>query len=176
MLRETPGNAKKRMSCETGGARDPQRNPMKNKDLAYLISFWKGHRRRFGVPCTRDRPRTPGVCGPAPGAAASEGPHKLQSEGVVLLDKVKIDDPVGAWPVHGLCGIWGGIATGIFGEGKDLGVQILGSVAYAVWAFVTMLVIFLVLKTIGLLRVSPEEEMQGLDLCEHGMHAYEQPN
>ena len=96
--------------------------------------------------------------------------------GVVLLDKVKIDDPVGAWPVHGLCGIWGGIATGIFGEGKDLGVQILGSVAYAVWAFVTMLVIFLVLKTIGLLRVSPEEEMQGLDLCEHGMHAYEQPN
>ena len=95
--------------------------------------------------------------------------------GIIFLDMVKIDDPVGAWPVHGLCGIWGGIATGIFGEGKDMMAQIIGSVAIPVWAFVTMFALFMILKVVGLLRVSPEEEMQGLDLCEHGMHAYEQP-
>ena len=96
--------------------------------------------------------------------------------GIKFLDMLKIDDPVGAWPVHGLCGIWGGIATGIFGAEKDMMAQIIGSIAIPVWAFVTMFALFLVLKVVGLLRVSPEEEMQGLDLCEHGMHAYEQPN
>ena len=91
--------------------------------------------------------------------------------GVLLLDKLKIDDPVGAWPVHGLCGIWGGLATGIFG-GHALGVQIVGSLAISAWAFVTMLIIFLILKSIGILRVSAEEEQAGLDVSEHGMHAY----
>lgn len=93
--------------------------------------------------------------------------------GIVLLDKLKIDDPVGAFPVHGLCGVWGGIATGFFGEGKDLVAQVTGSVAIPVWAFVTMFGLFLILKTVGLLRVSPEEEVKGLDISEHGMHAYE---
>ena len=92
--------------------------------------------------------------------------------GIVLLDKLKIDDPVGAWPVHGLCGIWGGIATGIFGAGKDLFTQIIGSAAIAGWAFVTMFVLFMSLKACGMLRVSREEEMEGLDVSEHGMHAY----
>ena len=91
--------------------------------------------------------------------------------GVLLLDKLKIDDPVGAWPVHGLCGIWGGLATGIFG-GHPMVAQIIGSVAIPVWAFVTMLVVFLVLKSAGILRVSAEEEQAGLDVSEHGMHAY----
>ncbi|MEK6234889.1 MAG: ammonium transporter [Planctomycetales bacterium] len=93
--------------------------------------------------------------------------------GVVLLDKLKIDDPVGAWPVHGLCGIWGGIATGLFGEGKILWVQAVGTLAICAWAFFTMLALFLVLRVVGILRVNPEEEQQGLDLSEHGMHAYE---
>lgn len=93
--------------------------------------------------------------------------------GIVALDKLKIDDPVGAFPVHGLCGIWGGLATGLFGTGKDLGAQIQGSIAIPVWAFVTMFGLFMILKVTGLLRVSPEEEVKGLDITEHGMHAYE---
>lgn len=91
--------------------------------------------------------------------------------GILLLDKLKIDDPVGAWPVHGLCGIWGGVAYGIFGD-AHLGVQIIGCLAICSWAFVTMFGLFLALKAMGILRVSPEEEMEGLDASEHGMHAY----
>jgi len=105
--------------------------------------------------------------------------------GIVMLDKLKIDDPVGAWPVHGLCGIWGGIATGLLGEiptgdnGLELfgragfiQVQLIGTVAIIAWAFLTMFAVFFVLKTVGFLRVSPEEEQAGLDISEHGMHAY----
>jgi Amt family ammonium transporter len=95
--------------------------------------------------------------------------------GVMLLDRLRIDDPVGAWPVHGLCGIWGGIATGIFASGKILWVQAVGSLAYPLWAFVTMFGLFLLLKMLGILRVSAEEERAGLDIGEHGMHAYPAP-
>jgi len=103
--------------------------------------------------------------------------------GTIMLDKLKIDDPVGAFPVHGLCGVWGGIATGIFGtlpevdgveltRGAFIGVQAYGTVIIAAWAFVTMLGLFFVLKMVGLLRVSAEDEQAGLDVSEHGMHAY----
>ena len=92
--------------------------------------------------------------------------------GVMLLDKLKIDDPVGAWPVHGLAGVWGGIATGFFGDKKDLFAQAVGSVAIPVWAFTTMFVLFSILKATNNLRVSPEEESVGLDISEHGMQAY----
>ena len=91
---------------------------------------------------------------------------------IVALDKLKIDDPVGAFPVHGVCGMWGGIATGIFGAGKDLQTQIIGSIAIPAFSFVVMLALFGVLKAIGQLRVSPEEEMHGLDVHEHGMPCY----
>ncbi|MBX3441360.1 MAG: ammonium transporter [Planctomyces sp.] len=91
---------------------------------------------------------------------------------VMLLDKLKIDDPVGAFPVHGACGLWGGIATGIFGAEKDLKVQLIGSAAIIAWAFITMAIVFFTLKAIGLLRVPPEEEIEGLDMVEHGMSAY----
>ena len=103
---------------------------------------------------------------------------------IVLLDKLKIDDPVGAFPVHGVCGVWGGIATGIFGtampevEGEALnrmeyiGVQCFSTLVICVWAFLTMFAVFFALKTIGLLRVSPEDEQQGLDISEHGLEAY----
>ncbi len=87
--------------------------------------------------------------------------------GGLILRKFKIDDAVGAWPVHGLCGIWGGIATGIFGE-YALGVQILGSLVIPLWAFVTMFLFFKVLQQTGILRVTREEELAGLDLVEHG--------
>lgn len=92
--------------------------------------------------------------------------------GVKLLDKLRIDDPVGAWPVHGLCGVWGGIAAGIFGEDIGMVPQIIGSLAYPVWAFVTMFILFSVLKAIGMLRVSVDEELRGLDIGEHGEEAY----
>jgi ammonium transporter, Amt family len=91
---------------------------------------------------------------------------------ILALDKLKIDDPVGAFPVHGVCGIWGGIATGLFGAGKDMMAQITGSVAIPVFAFVTMLVVFGGLKAVGLLRVSRQEEIEGLDIHEHGMPCY----
>ncbi len=91
--------------------------------------------------------------------------------GMELLENLKIDDAVGAWSVHGLCGIWGGIATGIFG-GHSLVAQIVGSIAIPVWAFVTAFILFKVIKALGVLRVSPEEEAAGLDLSEHGVGAY----
>ena len=87
--------------------------------------------------------------------------------GVSLLNRFKIDDVVGAWPAHGLCGVWGGIATGIFG-GYDLGVQILGSLIIPAWAFITMFLLFVILKKAGMLRVSREHELAGLDISEHG--------
>ncbi len=91
---------------------------------------------------------------------------------VVALDKLKIDDPVGAFPVHGVCGLWGGIATGIFGDGKNLTTQVIGSVACIAWAFIAMMIVFFVLKAIGILRVPAEEEIEGLDMVEHGQMAY----
>ncbi len=102
--------------------------------------------------------------------------------GMKMLEAAKIDDPVGAWPVHGLCGVWGGVATGIFagpaayGAGvAGIGVQILASVVIPVWAFVTMFILFSILKAAGYLRVSEAEEMAGLDGTEHGEAAYAVP-
>ena len=98
--------------------------------------------------------------------------------------KLKIDDPVGAFGVHGVNGIWGGLAVGLFATGKgqdgvtglfygggfnQLGIQALGVVAIIAWTVVCMSIVFFVLKkTIGL-RVSKDEEMKGLDVTEHGL-------
>ncbi|MEM1013377.1 MAG: ammonium transporter [Planctomycetota bacterium] len=87
------------------------------------------------------------------------------------FDKIGIDDPVGAISVHGVCGIWGTVAVGIFG-GKDLVAQIIGTIAVSVTAFLIALVIFGILKVLGGIRVSEEEEIEGLDMGEHGMRAY----
>jgi len=99
---------------------------------------------------------------------------------IIALDKLKIDDPVGAFPVHGVCGIWGGLATGIFGtsipEGLDrvgyIMVQLKATVIICSWAFVTMFALFYILKSLNMLRVPAEEEIEGLDVVEHGMPAY----
>ncbi len=94
---------------------------------------------------------------------------------VVFIDStLKIDDPVGATSVHLVCGIWGTLAVGIFGEGDfSFGVQLLGVVAYGIVAAISALVIFGALKaTIGV-RVSEKEEYQGLDISEHSMEAYD---
>lgn len=98
--------------------------------------------------------------------------------GVMLLDKLQIDDPVGAWPVHGLCGVWGCMAIGILPNTHlDSGAttfmtQLIGTVSICGWSFGTMAILFAGLKAAGILRVSPEEEQTGLDISEHGMHAY----
>jgi len=91
--------------------------------------------------------------------------------GIKLLDKLRIDDPVGAFPVHGLAGVWGGLATGIFG-GHPMIAQIVGSLVIPIWAFVTMFVLFTILKAMGILRVSEEDEVKGLDITEHKEEAY----
>ena len=93
---------------------------------------------------------------------------------VMMLDKVKIDDPVGAISVHLVCGIWGTLAAGLFSTNPDytLGTQALGVAAYGAFCFPLCLALFAALKhTIGL-RVSRAEEIGGLDVGEHGMEAY----
>ncbi len=96
--------------------------------------------------------------------------------GMIALEKLQIDDTVGAFPVHGICGVWGGIATALFGNFEPgiatLSVQLLGSAIYCVWAFGTMYTLFSVLKAIGWLRVDEEEEVAGLDVVEHGTLNY----
>ena len=90
---------------------------------------------------------------------------------VLMFDRLKIDDPVGAISVHGVCGIWGTLAVAIFGGG-NFGIQLLGTLSYAGAALVAGYVIFMILKfTIGL-RVSAEEEVTGLDIAEHGIEGY----
>jgi ammonium transporter, Amt family len=91
---------------------------------------------------------------------------------VMALDKIRIDDPVGAISVHLVCGIWGTLAVGLFSSEFALGVQALGVLAYAVFCFPLCLAIFAILKATLGLRVSRAEEIGGLDVGEHGMEAY----
>ncbi|MCK5815884.1 MAG: ammonium transporter [Flavobacteriaceae bacterium] len=94
---------------------------------------------------------------------------------VSLIDRLKLDDPVGAIAVHLVCGVWGTLAVGIFGNlaGVDQFIsQLIGVGSYAVFCIGTSFIIFFVLKkTIGI-RVSEREELEGLDGHEHGMSAY----
>ena len=91
---------------------------------------------------------------------------------VLAIDRAKLDDPVGAISVHLVCGIWGTLAVGIFSADHSFGTQLIGVLAYGAFTFPLALAIFYVIKaTIGL-RVSEEEERQGLDVSEHGMQAY----
>lgn len=95
--------------------------------------------------------------------------------GVALIDKLKLDDPVGAVAVHLICGIWGTLAVGIFGSmaGFDQFLtQLYGVLIIGGFCIVTSLIILGGLKATLGLRVSKEEELEGLDLHEHGMDAY----
>ena len=104
---------------------------------------------------------------------------------VLLFESFKVDDPVGAISVHGTCGALGTILLGVFhneqgilyaankGEAfKFLGVQFLGVIAVLVWCVITGYILFSAIKAVVGLRVSQEEEMEGLDLREHGASAY----
>ncbi len=108
---------------------------------------------------------------------------------VEALDAAEIDDPVGAFSVHGVCGVWGTVVIGLWGtavqgDGAGMGlfngggitlllVQALGAAAYAIWTLVTCWIAWSVIGGLfGGIRVSEEEETQGLDIGEHGMEAY----
>ncbi|MGA0430846.1 MAG: ammonium transporter [Flavobacteriaceae bacterium] len=95
--------------------------------------------------------------------------------GVALVDKLKLDDPVGAVAVHLICGIWGTLAVGIFGAMAGLNqflIQLAGVGIIGLFCVSTAAIILVTIKaTIGI-RVSREEEIKGLDLAEHGMDAY----
>ncbi len=95
--------------------------------------------------------------------------------GVGFIDRLKLDDPVGAIAVHLICGIWGTLAVGIFGElagWAQLGKQSIGIVAIGIFCVTFAFIILIILKkTVGI-RVSEEEEQEGLDIHEHGMDAY----
>ena len=117
--------------------------------------------------------------------------------GVDLLEHLRIDDPIGAWPVHGLCGMWGTWALGLFATGQygaptstgadpssafkglfygggfhQLQFQIFGSVVICACTFGIAMVVMYAVKALGVLRISPEHELEGLDIVEHGAPAY----
>ncbi|HEY6725085.1 MAG TPA: ammonium transporter [Polyangiaceae bacterium] len=94
---------------------------------------------------------------------------------VVLMDKAKIDDPVGAVSVHLVCGIWGTLAVGLFSTNPEhtLAIQLMGIAAYAAFAGGAAFLLFYAIKATMGLRVSAEEEIDGLDDGEHSMHAYD---
>jgi Amt family ammonium transporter len=107
--------------------------------------------------------------------------------GVVALDKIRVDDPVGAVAVHGMCGIWGTLAVGLFGQqalglARDglfygggfhlLGVQALGTFTVSLFIIASMGLVFKTIQSIVGLRVSLQEELRGLDIGEHGMESY----
>jgi len=99
--------------------------------------------------------------------------------------KLRIDDAIGASSVHGVVGVWGTIVIGLWGVNGDTGIglfngggfdqlisQIIGSLAYSIWAIVFAFIFFFILKKSMGLRVTKEEEIAGLDIAEHGIRAY----
>ncbi|MDI6400777.1 ammonium transporter [Balneolaceae bacterium ANBcel3] len=91
---------------------------------------------------------------------------------IIMFDNLKLDDPVGAISVHGVCGIWGTLAVGFFSPAATVGVQLLGVVAIFGTTFIFSYAVFGAIKAIMGVRVSEEYEKRGLDLSEHGVGAY----
>ena len=104
-----------------------------------------------------------------------------------LMNIIKVDDPCGAFPVHGLCGIWGTLTVGLWGreelglanEGlfygggfEQLGIQALGTFASGLFVFISMGMVFIAIRAVLGLRVDRMEEIRGLDMNEHGMESY----
>ena len=92
---------------------------------------------------------------------------------VIFFDRIKIDDPVGAISVHLTCGIWGTLAVGIFAPDKSFVTQLVGVASYGAATAISATILFGTIKATMGLRVSEEEEIEGLDYGEHGMHAYD---
>lgn len=91
---------------------------------------------------------------------------------IVTLDKLKIDDPVGAISVHGVVGIWGLLAVPLSNAEASFGAQLLGMGSIFAWVFITSFIVWFILKAVMGIRVSEEEEYEGVDLQECGLEAY----
>jgi Amt family ammonium transporter len=91
---------------------------------------------------------------------------------IVFIDKAKIDDPVGAISVHGVCGIWGLLAVAFTNPEGSLVAQLIGIAVIFAWVFGTSFVTWLIIKIVMGIRVSEEEEMEGVDAAECGLAAY----
>jgi len=111
---------------------------------------------------------------PTPGAATLIGAvgGVLVVFSILLLDRLKIDDPVGAVSVHGTVGMWGLLAVPLTNGDASFGSQLLGLVTIFAWVFATSFIVWLVVKATVGIRVSAEEEYDGVDLSECGMEAY----
>jgi Amt family ammonium transporter len=91
---------------------------------------------------------------------------------ILMLDKLKIDDPVGAISVHGVVGLWGLLAVPLTNEGASFIGQLVGALTIFVWVFFASLIVWYVIKLIMGIRVSEEEEYAGVDISECGIEAY----
>ncbi len=91
---------------------------------------------------------------------------------IVTLDKLRIDDPVGAISVHGTVGIWGVLAVLITNSDATAVGQIVGVISIFAWSFIVSLIVWLILKAVIGIRVSEEEEYEGIDISECGLEAY----
>lgn len=91
---------------------------------------------------------------------------------IVTLDKFKLDDPVGAISVHGVAGLWGLIAVVFSNPDASIGSQLYGAMVIFAWTFVTAMIAWFVIKLVMGIRVSEEDEMEGVDIAECGMEAY----
>jgi Amt family ammonium transporter len=111
---------------------------------------------------------------PTPGVATLIGAvgGVLVVFSILLLDRLKIDDPVGAISVHGTVGMWGLLAVPITNGDATIGAQFLGLVTIFAWVFITSFLVWLVIKAVLGIRVSAEEEYDGVDLSECGLEAY----
>ncbi|MCB9588516.1 MAG: ammonium transporter [Polyangiaceae bacterium] len=131
-----------------------------NGALAGLVSIT--------APCANVSPMSAVVIGAIGGA--------LVVFAVQFFDRIKVDDPVGAVSVHGVCGAWGTLSAAIFNHGGFTGAQLatqaIGVLAAFVWSFGLAFILFKVIKATVGLRVTAEEEIEGLDITEHGNEAY----
>ena len=91
---------------------------------------------------------------------------------IVTLDKIRIDDPVGAISVHGIVGMWGLLAVPMSNTDANFVAQLIGLGTIFVWTFVASFIVWLVIKLIMGIRVSEQEEYEGVDLAECGLEAY----
>jgi Amt family ammonium transporter len=91
---------------------------------------------------------------------------------ILALDKAKIDDPVGAISVHGVVGLLGLLLVPVTNDGSSFSGQLIGAVTIFVWVFVTSLIVWAIIKAVMGIRVSEEEEYEGVDISECGLEAY----